>query len=39
MWCVLGNNNLAYHLLLIGDTDAQIYAEAGLHKAQEYGHV
>jgi predicted ATPase len=37
MWCVLGNNNLAYHLLLIGDTDAQIYAEAGLHKAQEYG--
>lgn len=37
MWCALAHNNLAYHLLLLGDPGAQTYAETGLHIAQEYG--
>jgi tetratricopeptide (TPR) repeat protein len=37
MYCVLANNNLAYHLLLKNDPSAQQYAEIGLKKAQEYG--
>lgn len=37
MWCALANNNLAYHLLLIGDPRAPEYAANGLSKAQEFG--
>ena len=37
MWCVLANNNLAYHLHLTGDLSALEYAETGLSLAQANG--
>ena len=37
LYCVLAYNNLAYHLLLTGDSGAQSYAEIGLNKARESG--
>ena len=36
-WDVLARNNLAYHLLLLGDPDAEAYAEAGLELARKKG--
>jgi tetratricopeptide (TPR) repeat protein len=37
VWCVLAHNNLAYHLLLLGDPTAIEYARAGAALAQEKG--
>jgi DNA-binding SARP family transcriptional activator/predicted ATPase len=34
---ILANNNIAYHMLLDGDTRAEQYAQAGLKLAQEKG--
>ncbi len=36
-YCILGHNNLAYHLLLLGDESAAGYAEKGLQLAEEKG--
>ncbi|MEJ2709230.1 MAG: AAA family ATPase [Anaerolineales bacterium] len=36
-WCILAYNNLAYHLLLMGDPQAEKFARTGLRLAQEKG--
>lgn len=36
-WRILANNNIAYHMLLSGDVQAEQYALAGLKLAQERG--
>ena len=36
-WCILAYNNLAYHLLLMDDPQAEKYARTGLQLAQEKG--
>jgi DNA-binding SARP family transcriptional activator/Tfp pilus assembly protein PilF/DNA-binding Lrp family transcriptional regulator len=36
-WCILAHNNLAYHLLLMKDPQAEKYARVGLKLAQENG--
>jgi DNA-binding SARP family transcriptional activator len=37
LWRVLANNNIAYHMLLNGDPQAEQYALAGLKLSQEKG--
>lgn len=37
LWRILANNNIAYHMLLDGDEDAERYARAGLKIAQDKG--
>jgi DNA-binding SARP family transcriptional activator/predicted ATPase len=36
-WRILANNNIAYHMHLLGDEQAQRYAMAGMKLAQEKG--
>jgi tetratricopeptide (TPR) repeat protein len=36
-WCILAHNNLAYHLHLLKDPGAELFALEGLQLAEEYG--
>jgi DNA-binding SARP family transcriptional activator/predicted ATPase len=39
LWRILANNNIAYHMLLNGDPQAEQYAQAGLKLSQDKGMI